>query len=71
MELCQRRVSWGLQRGSAPEGGGHSPKLLQLRECLNSTLRALLGNAVWSQGLDSMVLVGPFQFRRFYDSILC
>jgi len=23
MELCQGRGSWGLETGSAPEGGGH------------------------------------------------
>lgn len=29
----------------------------------------ILGDAMWSQELDSEILVGPFQLRIFYDSI--
>jgi len=48
MELCQERVplEWGLGRGFSPEGmeqsaqgSGHSPKLLELKERLDITLR--------------------------------
>jgi len=28
------------------------------------------GGPVWIQGLDSLILVGPFQFRIFYHSII-
>ena len=46
MELCQRRVGWGLGKGSAPvgmeqaaQGDGHGPELLQLRERWETAVR--------------------------------
>ena len=53
----------------AAQGRGHSPELLELKEFLNTALRCrvwILGDDVWIHSLDSMILVGPFQFR-----ILC
>jgi len=52
----------------APQGSDHSTELLEFRERLGCTLRHTAwfwGDPVWSQGLDSMVLVGPFQLRTF------
>ena len=37
MELHQGTGMWGLGKGSAPEGGGHSPELLELREHWDTT----------------------------------
>ena len=31
------RLGWGLGKGSAPEGSGHSPKLQEFREHLSNT----------------------------------
>ena len=61
MDLCQGRVRWGLGKGSAPEHGGHVLKLLKFKEHLDTTLRqkiCILGSAVWSQRLGSMILMG-------------
>ena len=76
MELCQRRGRWGLGTASAPEGGwtpeqaaqgnGHSPRLLEFKEHLDSALRRgvwVWGDPVWSQVLNCMISVGPFQVR--------
>ena len=55
MELCQGRGRWGLGKGSAPERGGHGPKLLVLREHLGNALTfwvLVLGDAVWNRKLD-------------------
>ena len=80
MELCQGRVRRGLGRGSSPEGGGHGtscpgqwaqPRVLEFREHLDSTVRhwvRLLRGPVWSQELDSMIIVGPFLPGAFYHS---
>jgi len=54
----------------APHGSGHNPELLEFWERLGKALRGrvcVLGGPVWRQGLDSVVLVGPFQHRIFYD----
>jgi len=56
----------------AAQGSGHSPELLEFKELLDSTLRHrvwILGGSVWSQGLDSRILVGPFQLGIFYVSM--
>lgn len=56
----------------APQGSHHDPRLLELKEHLDSSLRHLvwcLGGAVWSRELDSMILVGPFQLGMYYDSL--
>jgi len=37
MELCQGRSNWGLGKGSAPEGGGHGPELLEFKKHLDNT----------------------------------
>jgi len=79
MELCQGSVRWGLEndfllRGwlrteQAPQGCGHSTKPAEVQE-LSNTLRhrvRILGSLMWSQELDSVILVGPFQLRLFCD----
>lgn len=73
---------WEFRRSSAPEGGGHgtpqgcrhSPELPQLREHLDNILRNtgwVLGGTVWSQKLNSVIPVNPFQTGVFYDSMNC
>ena len=55
------------------QGSGHSPELLEFKECLDNTLRHrvwILDGPVWSQELDSVFLVGLFQFRIFYVSMV-
>ncbi|KAK4811152.1 hypothetical protein QYF61_019783 [Mycteria americana] len=50
-----------------------APSLSVFKKCLDNALRymvSLLGCPVWSQELNSMILVGPFQLRVFYDSIV-
>jgi len=42
MELHQGRLGWWLGIDSAPEGGGHSPELLEFKEHLDSALRHLV-----------------------------
>jgi len=79
MELCQGRDSWGSGNGSAPEGGGHGTacpeQWAQPRVCkehLDTALRHwvwILNGAEWICELDSLFLVGPFQLRRFHDSM--
>jgi len=71
-----------LGNGSSPDGGGHgtgprgsgcSPKFQEFKEHLDSTLRHrvwILGGPMWSQELNSAMLVDPFQLRIFYDSQL-
>jgi len=50
-----------------PQGSGHDPKLLQLKH-LDKALRNMFlffGWSVWSQEVDSVILVGPFQLGIF------
>ena len=57
----------------AVQGGGHSPKLPEFEEHLDSTLRhwvRTLGGPEWSQELESGILVGPLQFGVCRDSII-
>jgi len=57
---------------TAPQGRGHSPLLPELREHWDNALRHrvwILGGRVWSQGLASVNLMGPFQLRTFSDSM--
>lgn len=45
----------------------------QFKKCLNSALRdrvGWLGCSVQSQGLDSVIVMSPFQFCVFYDSVI-
>ena len=60
--LHQRVV--GIER--AAQGCGHGP------ECWSSTLSDIgfdLGWCCVEPGVDSMILVGPFQLGIFYDSV--
>ena len=41
-----------------PQGSGHIPALTEFKKHLDNTLR--LGGPAWRQGLDSMILMGPF-----------
>ena len=66
--LHQRAV--GMEQ--AQQGSGHGPRLTELKEHLDITLRHRvwsLGGAVWGQELDSMILMGPIQVEIFYDSM--
>ena len=57
--MHQRAV--GMER--AAQGTGHSPEVMEIKEHLDSALRHwvwILGGAVWSRVLDSMILVGTF-----------
>ena len=58
----------------APQESGHSPELLEIKECLDSALSHrvwILVGSVWSQELDSMILMGSFQLGLFSDSMVC
>jgi len=39
MQLCQGRARLGLGKGSSPESGVHSPKLLEFKDHLDNALR--------------------------------
>ena len=54
------------------QGSGHSPELLEIKECLDSALSHrvwILGGALWSQELGSVIPMGPFRLRMFCSSI--
>jgi len=36
LKLHEGRVRWGLGKGSAPEGGGYGPELLEFKEQLDN-----------------------------------
>ena len=47
--------------------------MLEFQERLDTALRHrvwILGGAVWSQELDSVILTSPFQLWMFYDSVI-
>lgn len=55
------------------QGSGHSPQLLEHREHWNTSLRHriwVLDGSVFSQGLGSMILAGPFQVGTYCDSMI-
>lgn len=57
----------------AHQGRGHSLRLPEFKERLDTTLRHRslnLGVPLWSQELDFMILVGPFKLRIFYGSMI-
>ena len=65
--------------GTAAEGGGHGTcpghctELLDFKKHLENTLSHMiwfLGGSVWSQELDSMILLVPLQLGIFYDSVI-
>lgn len=56
----------------APEGSGQGPKLLEFRECLDTTFRhrfSIFGDPMWGQNLDLMISVGPLQLGTFCGSM--
>ena len=69
-------------RAVHPEGAGHGtgcpgqwarPSAPEFKEHLDSALRhrvSISNGAVWSLELDSVILVGLFELRMFYDSII-
>ena len=68
--LTKRVVS--MQR--APQGSDHGPRLAEFKKYLDNALRhriLILGGRVWSQELNLMILMGPFQLGIFYDSMNC
>lgn len=53
----------------APQGSGHGPKPVGVQETFGQCSSIYgLTCPVWSQELDSVMTVGPFQLRTFYDS---
>ena len=57
----------------AAQGSGHRPELLELNKHLDGTFRHtvwILGGPLWSQELDLMILVGPFQLGILCDSMI-
>ena len=55
------------------QGSGHSPELVEFKECLNNALRHwvwILDGAVQSRELNLMILLSPFQLKIFCDSII-
>jgi len=57
----------------AAQGSGHSPELPEFKKYLHNTHRHrvwILGGAVWSQELSTMILVRTFQLMIFYDYII-
>jgi len=62
---------WNKPLERAPQGSGCSPKLREFKKCEDSALSFMawfLGDPVWSQGLGSVILMGPFQLGVFCDS---
>jgi len=52
---------------------GTALSLAEFKKCLYKALRYMLcflGGPAWSQELDSMILVGPFQHGIFCDSMI-
>ena len=58
----------------APQGMVTAPRLPELQECLENSLRdaqgGIVGVSVQGQELDSVILVGPFQLQIFYNSMV-
>lgn len=52
---------------SLPREAVTAPSQLQaeFKRCLDNTVRHM----VWFLELDSMILIGPFQLSKFYDSL--
>jgi len=71
-ELHQRRVRErpcprGPWAWSSSPGQRESPRAAGAQGALEHCSQTLgLGGLVWSQGMDSMILAGPFQLRVFY-----
>lgn len=82
MELGQGRVRLGVRErvctqrllkhwDRLPRAVNMAPSLLEFKKCLDSALRHMvcfLSGPVWSQELDSTILVCPFQLRTVCDS---
>jgi len=47
MELCQGRGSWGLGKGSAPDGGGH-----RLSRAVGTSLSCWSSRSIWTMLSD-------------------
>ena len=58
----------------APQGSEHGPKLIEFMKYLDSALRhriLILGGHVWSQELNLMILVDPFQLYSILSYSEC
>ena len=58
----------------AAQGSGNGPRLLEFKEHLDNTLRhriSISGGPVWSQDLDLMILVDPFQLYSILSYSEC
>ena len=67
--LCQRVV--GMEQTA--QGSRHGTRLLDFKEHLDSALRhrvCSLGRFSVEPGLDSVILMRPFQLWIFYDSLI-
>ena len=56
----------------ASQGSGWGIKLPELKEHLDNTLRHrvwILGSPVWSQELELVILVDPFQLGKFHNTM--
>lgn len=80
MELCKGRgcEEKALQQRAvgmkqAAQGNDDDYKLLEFRKHLDNAHGyrvCILGGPVWSQELDSMILMGSFQLTIQYDSVI-
>lgn len=75
MEMCQGRVRWGLQKGSAPDGSGHGTgfsqqvnghgtKPAEFKKHLETSLRKRLKASKVKVVFSSVFLVGDWKPGR-------
>lgn len=73
IDLCEKKFMSGVQAlEKAPRGAGHGCRLLMFKTHLDNTLRYVgltLTLPFVESEVDSMILVGPCQFRIFYASM--
>ena len=71
---CQGKVlhpEGGQALAQAPQGSAYGTKPAGAQEAFGQSYQThglIFGCPVWSQGLDSMIFVNPFQVRAFCDS---
>ena len=82
MELCRGEAGWGLGKvcsavscwalEQVPRAVGTAPsaRVLEVSGQRSQLHSLILCGPVWSQVLDSMILMGPFQLGVFYDSVI-
>lgn len=77
MEQCQGRVSLGVRKRFFTKTwlciGTGKCSLTECEKCLYSDLRhmvSFLGGLMWSQELDSVIILGPLQLGIFCVSVI-